>query len=92
MTDLTKLSPELLAALSKDQLIALVDALKQDARAPNKLTLKVSAKGAVSLYGMGQWPVTLYATQWERLLSEADTIRAFIAANKASLAVKPAKS
>ncbi len=91
MTDLSKLSPELLAALSKEQLMAVIDGLKAQASTPRNLTLRVSAKGAVSLYGMGQWPVTLYASQWERLLSEADTIRAFIVANRSQLATKPAK-
>lgn len=53
-----------------------------------KLTLKVSDKGAVSLYGMGRFPVTLYGSQWERLLAEADAIRAFLVANAALLSVK----
>ena len=53
-----------------------------------KLTLKVSQAGAVSVYGMGRWPVTLYAGQWERLLEQAEQIVAFIAANAASLSRK----
>ncbi len=53
-----------------------------------KLTIKVSEKGAVSVYGMGKWPVTLYAGQWERLLDNAQEIRDYIEANRASLAVK----
>ena len=69
--------------------------------AERKLTLKVTApkldtksgqmkgsSGAVSLYGLGQFPVTLYASQWERLLDSADTIRAFIATNAALVARK----
>lgn len=73
--------------MSKDQLIAaLMAAQAQPAR---KLTLKVSEKGAVSLYGMGRFPVTLYGTQWERLLNEADAIRAFLATNASLLATKP---
>lgn len=52
------------------------------------LTLKVSEKGALSVYGMGRFPVTLYRGQMERLLDHAPTIRAFIAANAAKLAVK----
>ncbi len=53
-----------------------------------KSTLKVSEKGALSVYGMGRFPVTLYKEQWLRLLEMADEIRAFIAANQASLKSK----
>ena len=53
-----------------------------------KLTLKVSEKGAISVYGMGRWPVTLYAEQWERLLASADQIKAFAEANADRLSVK----
>ena len=52
------------------------------------LTLKVSEKGAVSLYGMGRFPVTLYKEQWLRLISMADEIKAFIEANEGSLKSK----
>lgn len=52
------------------------------------LTLKVSEKGALCLYGMGRWPVTLYASQWERLLDHAPAIRAALAANAHLLARK----
>ena len=61
-------------------------ALKQR-RAP-AMTMKVSEKGAVSVYGQGKWPVTLYRSQWERLLAAKDEILAFIEANADSLAVK----
>ena len=50
--------------------------------------LKVSEKGAVSVYGMGRFPVTLYKEQWLRLLDMAGEIRAFIAANDAQLKAK----
>ena len=52
------------------------------------VTLKVSEKGAVSAYGMGRFPVTLYAQQWEKLLGMADEIREFIAENKRKLSTK----
>lgn len=54
-----------------------------------KLTLKVSEKGAVSLYGLGRFPVTLYGGQWERLIAEVEHIKAFLATNAALLSVKP---
>lgn len=50
--------------------------------------MKVSYKGAVSVYGMGRFPVTLYKEQWLRLLDMAEEIRAFIAANEAKLKAK----
>jgi hypothetical protein len=50
--------------------------------------MKVSEKGALSVYGMGRFPVTLYKEQWLRLLDMADDIRAFIAANDSALNVK----
>ena len=52
------------------------------------LTLKVSQAGAVSLYGMGRFPVTLYGEQWKRLLAAKDDIEAFIAANADKLSTK----
>ena len=47
--------------------------------------LRVSAKGGVSVYGLGRFPVTLYKEQWERLLAMADDIRAFIRDHEAEL-------
>ncbi len=44
----------------------------------NAISFKVSEKGALSLYGMGRFPVTLYKEQWERLLAEKDAILEFI--------------
>lgn len=52
------------------------------------LSYKVSEKGAVSVYGLGRFPVTLYSQQMNRLLDHADEIRAFMAANQRKLAVK----
>jgi hypothetical protein len=53
------------------------------------LTAKASEKGAVSVYGLGRFPVTLYPEQWLRLLEWAPkTIPAFIEANKSKLKFK----
>jgi hypothetical protein len=50
---------------------------------------KVSAKGAVSVYGLSkQWPTTLYASQWARLLGAREQLEAFIVENKAKLSYK----
>ncbi len=55
------------------------------------MSLKVSEKGAVSLYGMGRFPTTLYKEQWIKLLDMADDIRAFLKENDALLKTKEAK-
>ena len=52
------------------------------------LSLKVSEKGGVSLYGMGRFPVTLYYEQWNRLLGAANDIKAFMEENKSRLKLK----
>jgi hypothetical protein len=52
------------------------------------IRLKVSEKGAVSVYGIGRFPVTLCKEQWLKLLGMSDDIRAFIAANEAQLNAK----
>jgi hypothetical protein len=52
------------------------------------LRLKVSEKGALSVYGMGRFPVTLYQEQWLRLLDKADEIKQFIRDNESLLKTK----
>ena len=74
-----------LNTMSKEQLIALVATMQSN---PRKLTMKVSDKGALSVYGLGRFPVTLYRGQWERLAAEMDAIAAFISANADRLTVK----
>ena len=53
------------------------------------VSLKVSEKGGVSVYGLGRFPVTLYKEQWTKLLGMADDIRAFIKEHDADLKAKP---
>ena len=53
------------------------------------VTLKVSEKGGVSVYGLGRFPVTLYKEQWSKVLAMADEIRAFIKEHDAELKAKP---
>ena len=55
------------------------EALKKSGR--SKLAMKVSEKGALSVYGMGRFPVTLYREQWEKLLGMSDQIKQFIQDN-----------
>jgi len=52
------------------------------------LSMKVSEKGALSIYGMGRFPVTLYKEQWLKLLDISDDIRQFIKANDSRLKTK----
>jgi hypothetical protein len=61
-------------------------ALKKGAAAG--ITMKVSEKGGLSIYGMGRFPVTLYKEQWLKLLDLSDDIRTFIAANDGQLKTK----
>jgi hypothetical protein len=69
-----------------ERLRAENDALKNNK--PSGLTLKVSEKGAVSLYGMGRFPVTLYKEQWLRILASAPEIEKFIRENDGKLKTK----
>ncbi len=69
-----------------EQLRAENEALK-NRKAP-VISIKVSEKGGVSVYGLGRFPVTLYKEQWVRLLDMGDDIRAFIRDNDAKLKSK----
>jgi hypothetical protein len=81
------MSNELQAEL--ERLRAENEALKKTSS--KGLSLRVSEKGGLSVYGLGRFPVTLYKEQWTKLLDMADDIRAFIKANEASLKAKDAK-
>ena len=65
--------------------------LKTTKKRGGHLFLKVSQKGAVSLYGMGRFPVTLYKEQWLRMLDFASEIRSFISENNSQLKTKGEK-
>ncbi len=78
---------------TEDELKAEVAALKAEmealkARTSKGISLKVSEKGAVSVYGMGRFPVTLYKEQWLKLLDMNEDIRRFIADNDSKLKTK----
>ena len=87
----------ILQDMSQVELTALVERMRSQSQ--RKLSLKVTAPtkqkdgsmskgGAVSVYGLGRFPVTLYRGQWERLLGAKDDILAFINANADRLSVK----
>ena len=69
-----------------ERLRAENEALKR--RTEKGTSLRVSEKGAVSVYGLGRFPVTLYQEQWLKLLGMADDIRAFISENEGRLKKK----
>ena len=79
--------------MSDDDMKAQLERLRRENEALKKgasevIRMKVSEKGAVSVYGMGRFPVTLYKEQWLKLLNMSDEIRAFIAENEARLKAK----
>jgi len=82
--------------LSPEQMQAEIARLKADlAKAQNKAKtgFKVTEKGAISVYGLQRFPVTLYAPQWEALMDRLPELKAFIAENEAKLSrVNPKKA
>ena len=78
---------------TNDEMKAELERLRNENEALKKtsakgLSLKVSEKGGVSVYGLGRFPVTLYKEQWNKLLGMADDIRTFIQANDSKLKTK----
>ena len=76
-----------------EQMKAELDQLRAENAALKKtsakgLSMKISEKGGLSVYGLGRFPVTLYKEQWMKLLDMTDDIRAFIVANDAQLKTK----
>jgi hypothetical protein len=76
--------------MSNEDLRAELELLRKENAAFRKectfrIRFKVNEKGAVSVYGIRRFPMTLYKEQWLKLLDRSSDIRAFIAANKAQL-------
>lgn len=80
------------ANMTLEQAMARIAELEAKAKKAPSASIKVSAKGAVSVYGLGRFPVTLYASQWEALFGKQEDIKQFILDNVASLAVKDAQA
>jgi hypothetical protein len=79
--------------MSDEELRAELERLRSENAALKKtsskgISMKVSEKGGLSIYGLGRFPVTLYKEQWVKLLDMADDIRAFLKANDAQLKAK----
>ena len=80
--------------MADEDLQAELERLRRENEALKKgatkgVSLKVSEKGGVSVYGLGRFPITLYKEQWSKLLEMADTIREFISAHESELKSKP---
>ena len=77
---------------SEEELKAEIERLRAEneslKRPRGQVSLRVSEKGGLSVYGLGRFPVTLYREQWERLLDIADDIRKFIRDNDHELKKK----
>jgi len=79
--------------MSDEDMKAELDRLRDEnerlkARQSRAITLKVSEKGGLSVYGLGRFPVTLYKEQWTKLLDMAEDIRAFLKENDSRLKSK----
>jgi hypothetical protein len=74
--------------LTPEQMAARIAELEGRLAKGGSLSFKVSEKGAVSVYGLGRFPVTLYVEQWSKLLSSAEELKAFIEANRSKLKTK----
>lgn len=79
--------------MSEQELQAELERLKAEnealkAKSSRATSIRVSEKGAVSVYGLGRFPVTLYKEQWLKLLDMTEEIRRFIAENEANLKTK----
>jgi hypothetical protein len=73
-----------------DELKARLTELEKqnEKRRSGSLEFRVGEKGGVSVYGLGRFPVTLYYEQWNRLLDQAENLRAFLEENKSKLKLK----
>ena len=79
--------------MSEEEMKAELERLRSENSALKKgaasgITMKVSEKGGISVYGMGRFPITLYKEQWLKLMDMSDAMRAFIAANDSVLKTK----
>lgn len=74
--------------ITLEQALARIQELEAKNKAKASGSIKVSAKGAVSVYGLGRFPVTLYASQWASLFNRQQDILAFIDTHASELASK----
>lgn len=82
MTELEMLKAELTRIQAENE------ALKNPPRKERTLTCKVSVKGALSVYGLGKFPVTLFAGQWVKLIAYIPELQKFMDAHASEFSVK----
>jgi hypothetical protein len=80
--------------MSEEDMKAELDRLRKENESLKKgaakgISMKVSEKGGLSIYGLGRFPITLYKEQWTKLLDMSEEIRSFLAANDSALKAKP---
>ena len=75
---------------TREELLARIAELEKQggSRKKGSLEFRVGAKGGVSVYGLGRFPVTLYYEQWIRLLDAGEGLRSFLEENKSGLKLK----
>jgi hypothetical protein len=89
-----RVSLELNNMASEEELRAEIERLRSENENLKKpatrgqISMKVSEKGALSVYGLGRFPVTLYREQWDKLLSVSEQIREFIQTHDTELKKK----
>jgi len=79
--------------MADEDLMAELERLRKENESLKKgaakgISMKVSEKGGLSVYGLGRFPITLYQEQWTKLLDMSEDIRAFIAAHQGELKTK----
>jgi hypothetical protein len=79
--------------MSDEDLRAELERLRKENESLKKgaakgVSMKVSEKGGLSVYGLGRFPITLYQEQWTKLLDMSEDIRAFIASHHGELQAK----
>jgi hypothetical protein len=79
--------------MSDDEMRAELERLRKENESLKKgatrgVSLKVSEKGGLSVYGLGRFPITLYKEQWKKLLDMSDDIRTFLREHDAELKTK----
>ena len=79
--------------MADDDLRAELERLRKENESLKKgaakgISMKVSEKGGLSVYGLGRFPITLYQEQWTKLMDMSEDIRAFIAAHQGELKTK----
>jgi hypothetical protein len=89
------MSTQATATMSNEQLLARIAELEKQVKTRTVGGLKVSDKGAISTYGVGRFPVTLYISQVEQLMTiwgeNYSNLKSFIEAHRSELSVKPVK-